>query len=90
MMRAALALLVAGFVGWAPATAQQMTADDLKWFNQCIDDNAKEPGGTPEIVRAYCFCMNEQMDDGETRSVTEWEKDNPDARKECEKTAGWK
>jgi hypothetical protein len=68
----------------------QMTSDDLKWVNQCISDNNGEAGGTPAIVRAYCICMNEKMDDGETRTITQWEKANPKARVACEKQAGWK
>ena len=72
------------------ASAQQMNADDLKWINQCIGDNKSEPGGTPEIVRAYCICMNEKMDNNETRSVTQWEKANPGARRDCERKSGWK
>jgi hypothetical protein len=68
----------------------QMTSDDLKWVNQCISDNKGEAGGTPAIVRAYCICMNEKMDDGETRTITQWEKANPKARVACEKQAGWK
>jgi hypothetical protein len=72
------------------AFAQQMNADDLKWVNECIRDNRDEPGGTPAIVRAYCVCMNEKMDDNETRSITQWEKANPRARRECERQAGWK
>ena len=71
------------------ASAQSMTADDLKWINQCIADNKAEKGGTPAIVRAYCMCMNEKMDDNETRSITQWEKKNPQARVACEKQAGW-
>ncbi|MGJ0425324.1 MULTISPECIES: hypothetical protein [unclassified Methylocystis] len=67
-----------------------MTSDDLKWINQCISDNKGEEGGTPAIIRAYCICMNEKMDDNETRSVTQWEKANPEARQDCEKQAGWK
>jgi len=70
--------------------AQQMNADDLKWVNECIRDNRDEAGGTPAIVRAYCICMNEKMDDNETRSITQWEKANPRARRECERQAGWK
>jgi uncharacterized protein YggL (DUF469 family) len=73
-----------------PALAQSMNADDLKWINQCIADNKSEKGGTPEIVRKYCICMNEKMDDNETRSITQWEKANPQARVACEKNAGWK
>jgi hypothetical protein len=70
--------------------AQQMNADDMKWINQCISDNRGEPGATPAIARAYCMCMNEKMDNNETRSITQWEKANPRARKDCEGKAGWK
>ncbi len=72
------------------AASAQMTSDDLKWVNQCISDNKGEPGATPAIVRAYCICMNEKMDDNETRTITQWEKANPRARVACEKEAGWK
>jgi hypothetical protein len=72
------------------ASAQSMSADDVKWVNQCISDNKAEKGATPAIVRAYCVCMNEKMDDNETRSITQWEKANPKARVACEKQAGWK
>ena len=73
-----------------PSSAQKMNADDLKWVNQCIDDNKGEAGGTPTIVRAYCVCMNEKMDNNETRSITQWEKSNPAAKKDCEQKSGWK
>ena len=72
------------------ALAQQMNADDVKWINQCIQDNKGEPGGTPQVVRAYCICMNEKMSNNETRSITKWEKTHPSARKACDKQAGWK
>jgi hypothetical protein len=75
-------------VGSQAASAQ--SADDTKWINQCISDNKGEKGGTPEIVRAYCVCMNDKMDDNESRSITQWEKANPKARVACEKQAGWK
>lgn len=81
--------LAATFISHA-ASAQTMTADDMKWINQCIVDNKDEKGGTPAIVRAYCICMNEKMDDNESRSITQWEKANPKARVACEKEAGWK
>lgn len=45
---------------------------------------------TPQIVRPYCVCMNEKMEDNETRSITQWEKANPNARRACERQAGWK
>jgi hypothetical protein len=74
----------------ASSFAQKMNADDMKWVNQCIDDNKNEKGATPAIVRAYCVCMNEKMDDNETRSITQWEKANPAARRACDKQSGWR
>lgn len=85
-------LLAALFVGAvslnASAALAQMNADDLKWINQCIADN-KRGGATAEVVRKYCICMNEKMDDNEKLSITQWEKKNPDAMKACDKEAGW-
>ena len=31
-----------------PAAAQKMNADDLKWVNQCIDDNKSEADSVRE------------------------------------------
>lgn len=67
----------------------QMTADDLKWINQCIADN-KRQGASAEVVRKYCICMNEKMDDNEKKSITQWEKENPKEQAACDKEAGWK
>lgn len=89
IIAAALAALTVTVISHA-ALAQSMSADDMKWVNQCITDNKAEKGATPAIVRAYCVCMNEKMDDNETRSITQWEKANPKARVACEKQAGWK
>jgi hypothetical protein len=72
------------------ASAQNMNADDVKWINQCIGDNQGEPGVTPAIVRAYCVCMNEKMDNNESQSITRWEKSHPEERKACDKQAGWR
>jgi hypothetical protein len=74
----------------APASAQKMNADDIKWVNQCIDDSKGEPGATPAIARKYCICMNEKMDDNETQSITQWEKTHRKEREACDKEAGWK
>lgn len=63
--------------------------DDVKWINKCIADNANE-GAKPEVVRAYCECMNDKMDDKETKSISNWERTHPDERKACEAKAGWK
>jgi hypothetical protein len=83
----AIALLLAC---WAASPALAQTADDTKWINQCIQDNKDEKGATPTITRAYCTCMNDKMDNNESRSITQWEKSHPDERKLCEKQAGWK
>jgi hypothetical protein len=86
-----LGALVLGF-GLLPtaAPAQNMNADDLKWVNQCIRDNRDEAGATPQIIRSYCVCMNEKMDDNESQSITQWEKSHPQERKACDKQAGWR
>jgi hypothetical protein len=64
-------------------------ADDDAWIARCVRDNAKE-GATAEVVKKYCACMNGKMDDNEKKSITAWEKANPDAMKACEKDSGWK
>ena len=85
----AVALLVAASVMTGNAAfAQKMNADDVKWINQCIQDN--KGGASDAIIRKYCMCMNEKMDNNETRSITEWEKANPRARAACDKESGWK
>ena len=85
-----LTLVLAGsaMAGHA-AFAQQLSQDDIRWINQCIRDNRGE-GASQRVVRHYCFCMNEQMDNNETRSITEWEKANPAAMQRCERVSGWK
>jgi hypothetical protein len=89
MKLAALALgLVASATASNAVIAQAMNADDLKWVNQCIVDN--KGGASDAIIRKYCVCMNEKMDNNETRSITEWEKANPRARAACDKESGWK
>jgi hypothetical protein len=90
MKSVSLVLAALAVMATSHHASAQMTSDDLKWVNQCISDNKGEKGGTPAIVRAYCVCMNEKMDDNETRSITQWEKANPKARVACEKEAGWK
>jgi hypothetical protein len=85
------ALLVAApLLASTAAVAQTMNADDMKWINECIRDNKGEPGATGEIVRKYRMCMNEKMSNNESRSITQWEKTHPGARKSCEAEAGWK
>ena len=92
MKTIAAAAIVLGFasglVASTGAVAQKMNADDLKWVNKCIDDN--KGGAAPAVVRKYCMCMNEKMDDNETQSITQWEKSHPKERAACDKESCWK
>ena len=87
-----LGVFVQCLVGFAISAnavfAQAMNADDLKWVNQCIADN--KGGASDAIIRKYCICMNEKMENNETRSITEWEKTNPAARRACDRESGWR
>lgn len=80
--------LVGFVVSGNAALAQALNADDVKWINQCIADN--KGGASDAVVRKYCICMNEKMDNNETRSITEWEKANPAARRACDRESGWR
>jgi hypothetical protein len=85
----ALAIFVSG-LGFAsinsPARAD---ADDAAWIKKCVSDNKRE-GATPEVVAAYCSCMNSKMSSNETLSITAWEKTHPAEMAACDKEAGWK
>jgi hypothetical protein len=88
MKFAAITLLVAGAAIASSASFAQMSKDDVKWINQCIADNK---GGAAEgVIRKYCMCMNEKMDDNETKSITQWEKTHAKEREACDKESGWK
>lgn len=79
-------LLVGGVLAGTAALAQ--TADDRKWINQCLSDNSGAKVAA-SVVNVYCTCMNNKMSDNETRSITQWEKANPNARRACEQQSGW-
>ena len=64
------------------------TADDRRWVNQCVRDNAGS--ASAQVIRAYCVCMNDKMDENETRSISVWEKANPAAMRACERESGWR
>jgi len=70
----------------APARAD---ADGAAWIKKCINDNKRE-GATPEVVAAYCSCMNGKMSSNENFSITVWEKSLPAEMAACDKTSGWK
>jgi hypothetical protein len=70
------------------AFAQRQSADDTKWITACVTDN-KDEGQAAPVVLSYCSCMNNKMSNNETRSITQWEKANPNAQEACSKEAGW-
>lgn len=86
-------MLIAGsflaLTSLAPQPASAQTADDKKWIAQCIKDNANE-GAKADVVAKYCTCMNDKMDNNETRSITQWEKTHATERHACERVSGWK
>ena len=65
------------------------TTDDNAWINRCIRDSAGM-GATPAVIRAYCTCMNNEMSDNETLSITAWEQKNPKTMEMCSAKSGWK
>ena len=89
-MKFALALLLArgSILASHAALARKMNADDLKWINQCIVDN--KGGAAEPVIRKYCTCVNEKMDNNETQSITQWEKTHAKERAACDKESGWK
>ena len=69
--------------------ARAAGGEDEKWIRQCISDNKNE-GAKDSVVRIYCECMVDKMEDSETQTVTQWEKTHVTERKACDKKAGWK
>src|ERR1051326_6402462 len=88
MKRTTAVLLALGAMIAATAAFGQQNADDRKWINQCISDN--KGGASDDIIRKYCTCMNNKMDDNETRSITQWEKTHKKEQAACSKEAGWR
>ena len=79
------ALLLAAVV-LAGTAAAAATTDDVKWINQCVQDNKGD--AKADVILKYCTCMNNKMDDDETKSVTEWAISHPDEKAVCETKAG--
>ena len=84
-----LVLTIAATAIATPALAQKHSADDTKWITECVSDN-KDEGQSAPVVLAYCSCMNNKMSNNETRSITQWEKANPNAMNACSRQAGWR
>jgi hypothetical protein len=77
--------LTLGAVGSAPA----QTVDDVNWINRRLADN-KDEGQTRAVLVSYCTCMNNEMSNSETKSITAWEKTHKKEADACGKKAGWK
>ena len=88
MRSIAIALLLTASA-LAPRPTLAATTDDVKWINQCVDDNKNE-GAKKDVVLKYCTCMNNKMSDNETQSITQWEKTHKAEQAACSKAAGWK
>jgi hypothetical protein len=73
----------------ATTVVQASATDDKKWIAQCLEDN-KDAKATPQVVQAYCTCMNGEMPDAEESTITQWEKTHPKEQAYCEEIAGWK
>lgn len=86
-MKLTYAILIAAGCAFAAGSAGAATTDDVKWVNQCVQDN--KGGAAEEIVLKYCTCMNNKMSDNETRSITQSDKTtSPSARPATPKPAG--
>ncbi len=85
----AVFLVAAPFVMGSAVGPAFAGSDDAAWIKRCVSDNADQKQ-TPEVLAAYCSCMNEKMSDSETLSITAWEKAHPAEEKACSASAGWK
>jgi len=84
----AACVVLTGLAAAAPAVAGP---DDAKWVARCLRDN-QDAKVAVEVITKYCTCMNNQMDDNETLSITAWEKTPPGkvAMAKCDKESGWR
>jgi hypothetical protein len=88
-MKTAIAVAILALSAFAAAGPASANADDTKWINQCVKDNADQ-GQTTAVTTAYCTCMDNKMSDNETQSITQWEKTHKTEADACSKQAGWK
>jgi hypothetical protein len=87
-MRYSVSALLLGASMIAAGAAFAATTDDVKWINQCVNDNKGDASAA--VVLKYCTCMNNKMSDNETQSITQWEKTHVAERKACDKESGWR
>jgi hypothetical protein len=87
-MKLRIAMLIAVVGAFAAGKAMAATSEEIKWINQCVQDN--KGAAAASIVLKYCTCMNNKMSNSETQSITQWEKTHVAERKACDQEAGWK
>ena len=85
-----MSIKIAGlcFIGCLLASSAMAQTDDVRWVNQCVRDSAGY-AVSQQVKVMYCTCMVGKMDEKETRSVTQWEKVNQAAARDCARRAGW-
>jgi hypothetical protein len=88
MMKFAIAALMLGASVFASSAAFAATTDDVKWINQCVNDNKGDAAAS--VILKYCTCMNNKMSDNETQSITQWEKTHATERRACDRESGWR
>ena len=83
----ATCVVLSGLAFAAPAFAGP---DDAKWVARCLRDN-QDAKAAVEVITKYCTCMNNQMDDNETLSISAWERTPPGkvAMRKCDRESGW-
>jgi hypothetical protein len=87
-MKLIIAALMLGASIFATSAAFAVTTDDVKWINQCVNDNKGDAAAS--VILKYCTCMNNKMSDNETQSITQWEKTHATERKACDRESGWR
>jgi hypothetical protein len=55
-MRLTTALLIAAGCAFTWGQAGAASTDDVKWINQCVNDNKGDAAA--DVVLKYCTCMN--------------------------------
>ena len=63
-------------------------SDDELWIAQCVKDNASSDVKEVTLLK-YCDCMNDEMDDDDEMSISEWELSHPNEKRACRKKAKW-
>lgn len=87
-MKTAAALFLLASTCFVTTAAVAATTDDVKWINQCVNDNKGDAAAS--VILKYCTCMNNKMSDNETQSITQWEKTHVAERKACDQESGWR